>query len=486
MVLSLPLMKRNQLWQDLLPLGLFMVLAIVLRFFSFFPSVINHDESTYILIGESLLNGSTYFVDYIDTKPIGIFLIYAGLLTIAGKSIFVLRLLMALWIGATAYGLFRVSELLVHDRNAAWASGVIYLFLTSIFTYYGVNPNTELYFNLFTILALWCLLSGQHWWRYVLAGGLLGIGFMIKYVVLFDALAFGLFLLWRYYRLEKKLILGKLLLMGLTFSLPFLLTLVYYQSIGDVDTLLYYTFEVTKKYPVDTPWWKSLVFVLEFLLRFFPVTFMAIYAWWKLGAQKWKTLIFLWLALDLFIILWPGKLFGHYMIQWMLPLALLGGFYFSQSCPKPNFWQRIPRKWGFRVLAFLAVAVIYFQKLDYFDKTDFPREVAAYLNPKLSEGDVVYTGNYHHIVYFLLDKQSPTAYVHRSLLWDDKNVDALGINIEQETKNILAKAPKFVLLNGDVPDNILAQEIYKNYHQIHQFGDKIRLYEINEDAAVKD
>ncbi len=479
MVLSLLPMKENQL---LIPLGIFVALAVILRFFSFFPSVINHDESTYILIGESLLHGKTYFVDFIDTKPIGIFLVYAGLLTVAGKSIFILRLLTALWIAVTAFGLFRVSELWLNDRAAAWAAGIGYLFLTSIFTYYGINPNTELYFNLFTILALWCLLAGTDWWRFALAGGLLGLGFMIKYVVLFDALAFGLFFLWRYYREEKLLIFGKLVLMGITFSIPFLIILWYYQSIGQLETLLYYTFEVTRKYPVDTPWWKSAVFILQFLLRFFPLTFMAIYAWWKLEGRDWKTLMALWFILDLFIILWPGKLFGHYLIQWMLPLALLGGFYFSDLCVKPKFWQKIPAKWGYRLLAFLAVVVIYFQKMDYYDRPDEPRAVAAYLQSRLQEDDVIYTGNFHHILYFLLDKESPTPYVHRSLLWDAKNIDALGIDTAQETEHLLAKAPRYMLWNGDFSGNEMAQKLFENYHQVQQFGDQLHLYEINQDA----
>ncbi|HEX5625100.1 MAG TPA: hypothetical protein VFX48_03710, partial [Saprospiraceae bacterium] len=43
------------------------LLAILLRFFSFFPSVIDHDESTYIVIAKALLEGQTYFKDVIDT-----------------------------------------------------------------------------------------------------------------------------------------------------------------------------------------------------------------------------------------------------------------------------------------------------------------------------------------------------------------------------------------------------------------------------------
>ncbi|GJM35625.1 MAG: hypothetical protein DHS20C18_46260 [Saprospiraceae bacterium] len=481
-------MEQNQLWVSLKTLAAFIILAAILRFFSFFPSVINHDESTYILIGEGILQGKTYFVDIIDTKPIGIFLLYAGLLSLAGKSIFIMRLLMAIWIAFTAFGLYQVSWILLKDRLAARAAGISYILLTSIFTYYGVNPNTELYFNLFTILAIWCVLSGQQWWRFLLVGGLLGLGFMIKYVVLFDALAIGLFLLWRLYASQEmqKLpdLVGKLALMVLAFSTPFLLTYFYYDSIGQRDTFLYYTFEVTSKYPVDTPWWKSVVFVAEFLLRFFPLTIMAIYAWRKTEAhpdKHWKTLVLLWVVLDLFIILWPGKLFGHYFIQLMLPFCLLGGFFFSKDCPKPAFWLKIPSKWGYGLLGLLGLIIVFFQKMDYYDKPDFPREIAAYLQPLLKQEDQIYTGNYHHILYFLVGKASPTAYVHRSLLWHENNVRALGVDLEKETEIILEQNPRYIFLNGEVPDNVLSQKIYENYQLQRKFGDEIRLYERKQD-----
>jgi hypothetical protein len=58
---------------------LFCLLAVTLRFFSFFPSVIDHDESTYLEIARMLLSGKILYVDMVDIKPPGIFLILAGL-----------------------------------------------------------------------------------------------------------------------------------------------------------------------------------------------------------------------------------------------------------------------------------------------------------------------------------------------------------------------------------------------------------------------
>ncbi|MCB0588813.1 MAG: hypothetical protein KDD06_26225, partial [Phaeodactylibacter sp.] len=113
---------------------LFLGIALLLRFFSFFPSVINHDESTYIVISDAILAGHTYQVDYIDTKPIGIFLIYAFLQLLMGKSVLLLRVAAAATLAATAYFLYRAKLSFGSRQEAAFASGLAYLFLNSIFT----------------------------------------------------------------------------------------------------------------------------------------------------------------------------------------------------------------------------------------------------------------------------------------------------------------------------------------------------------------
>mgnify|MGYP000745940403 CR=1 FL=1 len=185
-------------------LGIFLGLAVVIRWGTFFPSVINHDESTYFLIGQGLLQGQTYLVDSFDTKPIGIFLVYALMSLLGGGSIFMLRLFTALVIGLTAYLIFRLGRKANADERVGWAAGIAYLLLSSIFKFYGLSPNTELFFVPFAVAAV-LLVWGekQQWYHFASAGLLLGAGFVIKYVIAADAFAIGAFLLWRGWRQQE-------------------------------------------------------------------------------------------------------------------------------------------------------------------------------------------------------------------------------------------------------------------------------------------
>ena len=156
-------------------LPILLLLAVLLRWGTFFPSVINHDESTYFLIGKGLLEGQTYLVDSYDTKPVGIFLVYALMSWLGGSSIFMLRLFTALVVGLTAYLLYRLGNKASGSQNVGWAAGISYLMLASIFKFYGISPNTELFFNPFTLGALLLVWGeGRKLPHFILAGLLLG------------------------------------------------------------------------------------------------------------------------------------------------------------------------------------------------------------------------------------------------------------------------------------------------------------------------
>ena len=134
----------------------------------------------------------------IDIKPPGIFLILAGFQAVFGYSIFVLRLLATLWISVTAFMIYKTANLAVKDKRASLASGIIYIFLISTWSYYGLSITPEIFFNLFTISALYLLLKKQSPLNYMLAGLLTGMGFMVKYLVLFDFTAFMFFFFTHY------------------------------------------------------------------------------------------------------------------------------------------------------------------------------------------------------------------------------------------------------------------------------------------------
>ncbi|MEO0339739.1 MAG: glycosyltransferase family 39 protein, partial [Bacteroidota bacterium] len=253
---------------------LFCLGAIVLRVFSFFPTVINHDESTYIVIADAMLKGQVYFVDVIDTKPIGIFLIYAGLMSVFGKSIFLLRLWTAIFMGATAFLLYKAHRTFGSKEHSAIASGVIYLLITSIFKFFGVSPNTECFFNLFTMLSLWLILRQKGGLEYVGAGLSLGLGFAIKYVVGFDGLAFALFLFIKQVQKNKKWLLfwWRAAALAIGFFAVLFGVYKYYADLGALDDFIFHTVEVPKTYPKEIPWFIHIKFMGDFFLRFLPIS----------------------------------------------------------------------------------------------------------------------------------------------------------------------------------------------------------------------
>jgi 4-amino-4-deoxy-L-arabinose transferase-like glycosyltransferase len=463
---------------------LFCLLAVILRFFSFFPSVIDHDESTYLEIARMMLAGKVLYVDMVDIKPPGIFLILAGFQAVFGYSVFVIRLLVSLWIGATAFLIYKTGKLLINDQKASFASGLIYLFLISSWSFYGISITPEIFFNLFTISALYLLLKKQSPLNLFLAGLLAGMGFIVKYLVIFDFATFLVFLLLMDYRRKAKPVFPRFIvsstIAGLGFFLPFALTNLYYYLNGHFDVLYNIVYLAPGRYPSAFDPWKMLKFILDFHIRFLPVFFFFYYVLIdkKFSGQEitgLKRLGLLWSLMALIAVTLAGKTFGHYTIQLMLPVSLVAGAFFHSTRPLPSIFKRLFSRHSGRIIMAVLILAISLMKLEYIFRKDIPREIAAYLKPKLKTEDVIYTGNYHHMLYYLLKKDSPTKYVHRSLLLREVHIKALDINVDEEFGKIMAEHPVYIITEKDYPAGIMKDFIAARYKEEKVFGDGIRL-----------
>lgn len=463
--------------QQLMIFLLFAGMAMVLRFFSFFPSVINHDESTYIVIANALLHGQTYFVDVIDTKPIGIFILMAGFISVFGKSIFVLRIVAALWIALTAFLLYLIQRQWGCSHKVGIATGLIYLFLSSIFTFYGVSPNTETYFNLFTLVCLWLILRDRGGWEYLLAGMSIGVAFTIKYVVAFDGLAFGLFLLVLQIRkgVDWPQFIGKALLLTTGFAMVFGSVYLYYWNIGELETFLFHSFEVPRAYPKNISAWVHFKFAADFFLRYLPITlFFGLSLYRQRKNFSFILLGSLWSILVLVVILIPGKFYGHYWVHFMLPFSFVAGQVFDiPQAQLPRWLQPIFRPTiGYFLMGVIVTANLILQKKDYYDKPDYPQLVAEFIGPQLQAGENIYTGNYGQVLYHLLDRSSPTKYVHPSLFWEKRHVRALNMDLETEIEKVKAAEPRFVLQHVKFRDDRFDDWLAQNYRMVKVFEQK--------------
>lgn len=464
-----------------------MTLSVIMRFFSFFPSVISHDEGTYFVIAREILQGKIYFADVVDTKPIGIFLILGLFIRFISSSIFMIRLFTALVVGLTAFAIYKISLYEQGEQKPAIAAGVIYIFLLSVFSYFGVFINPELFYSLTTALAFYLFIRMRNTGGFLLLGFLMGIGFILKYVVLFDLAAWLLFYfittLLRKDRKEKWNVFFRCATACFGFMIPFVAVVIYYSQVGHLEEFWFYTFGVTSRIPVERTFLKTIIFIGDFHLRFLPVAFFFYYALFRTRGGQIKPLIthgliITWCLMVLLAVVLPGKPFGHYFIQLMLPVSIVAGRFFSDKMSKPLWIKRIIGYPTGLVIIFLLISGnVLMQKHDYFDKPDYPEQVSEFLKPKLKPEDRIFTGNYHQVVYYLLDKDCPVKYVHRTLMCDMEHQSALKIDLPKEMNALMAMDFRFILMEKPYCHEPMNEHIRDNYILIKEIPGVVRIYE---------
>lgn len=182
---SLP--HREATWAALMILAS----ALLLRLPYFFPSVIDWDESTLILMGQGLLDGLLPYRDLWDLKPPLAFAAFAGSIAVFGKSIAGIRLAGTLCVAAAAFGAYVVARPVLGFVNATAAGLLTTIGIVS--QQAGQATMTE-HFAIVPLVYAWVLLAAGRLRppRLFLIGGLLGIATLIRTNLGFVAVAVSL------------------------------------------------------------------------------------------------------------------------------------------------------------------------------------------------------------------------------------------------------------------------------------------------------
>lgn len=480
--------KETKRGQNLAVLAAFAGLSFLMRFFTFFPTVISHDESTFLVIAREMFLGKTYFIDMVDTKPVGIFILLGLFIKYVSTSVFMVRMLAALFVAFTAFMIYRINRHQTGEIKPAVAGGVIYIFFVSTWEFFGIFINPELFYLFFTAAGFYVFLKYKSPTGLFITGLLLGTGFILKYVVLFDLAAWLLFyFVTGMYSGENRSrwkVFVNCVAGGLGFLVPFGIVVAVYYFSGHLKELFYYTFTVTSRFPAERTLAGILVFIGDFHLRFLPFIILFYYALIRDkrsdGQPVWKPLIITWCLMVLMAVLLPGRPFGHYFIQMMLPFSLVAGRAFKSDIDLPRWLGKIiSRPAGPVLLGVYMAATIILQKIEIYDKPDYPKQIAAYLKPMLEENDRIYTGNYHQILYYLLEKECPTKYVHRTLLCEPSHRETLGIDLEGEMNMLMAQDFRFILMEKEHCYEPMNEHIRNNYHLVKTFDGNVFVYERN-------
>ncbi|MFC2087948.1 hypothetical protein ACFLSA_07300, partial [Bacteroidota bacterium] len=87
-----------------------------------------------------------------------------------------------------------------------------------------------------------------------------------------------------------------------------------------------------------------------------------------------------------------------------------------------------------------------------------------------------YSGNFQHIVYLLTDKVSPTKYVHRGMITNERLKKALKIDEDAEVRKILSKKPEFIIIDRGFSNHLLNEALRLEYEKVKTFEKDVYVY----------
>ncbi len=423
------------------------------------PSVIDWDESLYILGARALLDGGLPYVTVFDDKPLGAPVLIASAMKLFGSSVLTVRLLGSLAVAVTALLLLQLSRLLRLPESAGMAAALFLIaFSTQLF---GVPTNEELLLLPFTVAALCVAAAGwdaSRWRRQV--GTILGMGILfgiaiwIKYVAAVPAAALFATLVgawtWKSRALVKAAALAGLYAVACT--VPTAATAAIYAAAGHFATFWYCNFGFMGTYMTMMSPAAMARNLVHGLYRIWPLLVLGAlgtYMGWRRRSASVPSsaimILTVWLAAEAFAVVAPWKFYDHYFLLLLPSLSLLSGV---ALCALANL-TTVPR---FReaVVGVLAGGIallpltLFVHDLSWLlARPDVPRQIAAMIRE--NPGVTAWVVNYEPIVYFLANIPAPTRFPFPQHLVG-KEAALIRTDPVTEVERILASRPGFLVV----------------------------------------
>lgn len=281
-------------------LALILLVAFVWRVASLFDPPWVNDEGTYFAVGQAMAHGYRLYNDVWENKPPLIYLLYTAVYHLVGPSLLTIRIIATLTALLLVLLTYQLARVWTHSWPALAAATLVGLLLGVPFLE-GTTANAEIFLTAASAGAVLCVMRLR---RGALGGSLMGIAIFFKAVAGFDALVLAL-LIMRERRDALPSYITGIALTTVAILVPSALNGILPAMLD--DAFLYDVGYVGRMNGLGVPWLLAakvtLLLVLTVRLRRapFPV---------------------LWLLYALAGALVSGRVFGHYLIQCMVPLCL--------------------------------------------------------------------------------------------------------------------------------------------------------------------
>ena len=193
---SILILSKTKFWKLKLPQdpqGVFIclvILALAMRLPYFFEAVIDWDESTFILLGQSVIDGYLPYTQLLDAKPPLLWISFALFIAIFGKTVVSIRLAGTICVVITAFLTYLIGSK-IWDRNIGAISAILFTILT------GLSPSGEAVMSehvaLVPLMAALTLLIVQPntLWNLFFAGALIATASLIRLNLVYVVIALG-------------------------------------------------------------------------------------------------------------------------------------------------------------------------------------------------------------------------------------------------------------------------------------------------------
>lgn len=199
------------------------ILIIIIRL-NFLEIPFERDEGAYSYYGRLILDGRTPYISFYETKPPGLFYIYALLQLIFGSTVSSLHLAVIAVNLLTIIFIFLIGSRLM-DKSAGLIAAASFAILSVGKNISGFTVQGEHMVLLFAVAGFWLLLKAlenDKWYSFLGAGMLISISFMIKQNGLLFLLFAGVVILAKYL-IQKPPAIKKLFINGSFFTAGVLL-----------------------------------------------------------------------------------------------------------------------------------------------------------------------------------------------------------------------------------------------------------------------
>jgi len=467
---------------------LLLLLALAVRAPFFFSAVVDWDESTYILLGQDLLDGHLPGTNLVDHNPL-VYVAYAGFLLVFGKSVMAVRMGGLLCVYAAAGVLYELGAR-IRGKAAGFFAGAWLIIGSTTLSRSGGATMTEHVALLPLSMLVFALLAGAQSARRIFLMGLAaGFAGLIRANLFYLGPALALIVLAEERAGGAKRVIGRealLLLGGLT---PVAALAAVYLVAGDFDVFVTVSFKEAAAYSAAAgSIGRRLGLTARLVTHSLSCGGTAIWIAFICGVtHMWvrrretaeprhAAALLTLFGFCLWSIMDTGPYFSHYLMQLLPFMCVPGGAWLASLCAGRD---RVAMTLAGLLLlspihpvlnaTSMLVTKIRSGRGLYSDRA---YRIAEYLNKRDVEGEYVLF-LVDHIGYWLTGAKLPTRHAHPSNLGKPESLSVYDEweegSLTREIGRALAKRPVYIVWKPDsrvfpLPvKDLVARQIRKHY-----------------------